>query len=116
MLLHVLNTIHQHNESPEDLSVETLISYGRTPNVIYFKIFGSNFHINKDEIIDFVNLTKDKNLDIRFIELMPIGAAKNYKGTSNEEINQIINKKEISKEPLYKYRYRISTTKVVLKE
>ena len=36
--------------------------------------------INKDEIIDFVNLTKDKNLDIRFIELMPIGAAKNYKG------------------------------------
>ena len=48
--------------------------------------------INKDEIIDFVNLTKDKNLDIRFIELMPIGAAKNYKGTSNEEINQIINK------------------------
>ena len=23
---------------------------------------------------DFVNLTKDKNLDIRFIELMPIGA------------------------------------------
>jgi len=46
--------------------------------------------INKDEIIDFVNLTKHKNLDIRFIELMPIGAAKKYKGTSNKEINQII--------------------------
>lgn len=47
--------------------------------------------INKDEIIDFVNLTKDKNIDIRFIELMPIGAAKKYKGTSNEEILNIIN-------------------------
>ena len=46
--------------------------------------------INKDEIIDFVNLTKDKNIDIRFIELMPIGAAKKYKGTSNEEILNII--------------------------
>jgi len=46
--------------------------------------------INKDEIIDFVNLTKNKNLDIRFIELMPIGAAKKYIGTSNKEINQII--------------------------
>ncbi len=46
--------------------------------------------INKDEIIDFVNLTKDKNLYIRFIELMPIGAAKKYNGTSNEEILNII--------------------------
>ena len=35
--------------------------------------------INKDEIIDFVNLTKDKNLDVRFIELMPIGEAKKYR-------------------------------------
>lgn len=48
-------------------------------------------NINKDEIIDFVNLTKDKKIDIRFIELMPIGAAKKYKGTSNEEILNIIN-------------------------
>lgn len=46
--------------------------------------------INKDEIIDFVNLSKDKNLDIRFIELMPIGAAKKHSGTSNEEILNII--------------------------
>ena len=28
----LIATVHQHNESPEDLSVETLISYGRTPN------------------------------------------------------------------------------------
>lgn len=46
--------------------------------------------INKDEIIDFVNLTKDKNLDVRFIELMPIGEAKKYKGMNNEEIYEII--------------------------
>ena len=47
-------------------------------------------NINKEEIIDFVNLTKDKKLDIRFIELMPIGAAKSHKGTSNKEILNII--------------------------
>ena len=46
--------------------------------------------INKDEIIDFVNLTKDKNLDIRFIELMPIGVGKVYKGVSNQEIRDLI--------------------------
>ena len=40
--------------------------------------------INKDEVIDFVNLTKDKNLYVRFIELMPIGAGKKHKSTSNE--------------------------------
>ena len=41
--------------------------------------------VNKDEIIDFVNLTKEKPIDIRFIELMPIGIAINYKGVTNEE-------------------------------
>lgn len=46
--------------------------------------------INKDEIIDFANITKNKNLDIRFIELMPIGAAKKHKGISNKEILNII--------------------------
>lgn len=28
---------------------------------------------NRDEIMDFVNLTREKHMDIRFIELMPIG-------------------------------------------
>ena len=42
--------------------------------------------INKDEILDFVNLTKEKDIDVRFIELMPIGIAVNYKGVTNEEI------------------------------
>ena len=47
-------------------------------------------HINKDEIIDFVNLTKEKNIDVRFIELMPIGIAINYKGATNEEVLKVI--------------------------
>ena len=42
--------------------------------------------INKDEIIDFVDMTKKKAVDVRFIELMPIGIAVNYKGVTNEEI------------------------------
>ena len=42
--------------------------------------------INKDEIIDFVDMTKNKAVDVRFIELMPIGIAVNYKGVTNEEI------------------------------
>lgn len=49
--------------------------------------------INKDEVIDFVNLTKEKPIDVRFIELMPIGIAVNYKGATNEEILRIISSK-----------------------
>lgn len=48
--------------------------------------------INIDEVIDFVNLTKEKSIDVRFIELMPIGIAVNYKGATNEEILKIITK------------------------
>lgn len=47
--------------------------------------------INDDEIIDFVNLTKDKKIDVRFIELMPIGLGKKYIGISNENVREIIN-------------------------
>lgn len=46
--------------------------------------------INKDEIMDFVNLTKEKHIDVRFIELMPIGIAINYKGATNEEVLKVI--------------------------
>ena len=45
--------------------------------------------INKDEIIDFVNLTKEKEIDVRFIELMPIGIAINYKGATNEDVLKV---------------------------
>ena len=46
--------------------------------------------VNKDEIIDFINLTKEKPIDVRFIELMPIGIAINYKGVTNEEVLKVI--------------------------
>ncbi|MEG0295324.1 MAG: GTP 3',8-cyclase MoaA [Clostridium sp.] len=46
--------------------------------------------INDDEILDFVKLTLDKKIDVRFIELMPIGVGKVHKGLSNEEIRGII--------------------------
>lgn len=45
--------------------------------------------INEDEIIDFMNLTKDKDIDVRFIEVMPIGPTANYaksKFLSSKEI------------------------------
>lgn len=48
--------------------------------------------INKDEIIDFINITREKPIDIRFIELMPIGEAVNYKGITNKEVLNIIEK------------------------
>lgn len=34
--------------------------------------------VNDDEINDFVNITKDKRVSVRFIELMPIGPSKNW--------------------------------------
>lgn len=46
--------------------------------------------INKDEILDFVNLTLEKPIDVRFIELMPIGIGKKYKGVTNTEILSLI--------------------------
>ena len=45
---------------------------------------------NDDEILDFVNLTIKKNLDVRFIELMPIGVGGKFEGVSNEDILNLI--------------------------
>ncbi|MGL5479448.1 MAG: radical SAM protein, partial [Clostridium sp.] len=42
--------------------------------------------LNDDEIIDLINLTKEKDIDVRFIELMPIGEGNKFTGISNEEI------------------------------
>ena len=46
--------------------------------------------INSDEVMDFVKLTLDKPIDVRFIELMPIGIGKVHKGLSNEKIRELI--------------------------
>lgn len=46
--------------------------------------------INEEEILDFINLTKDKDIDVRFIELMPIGIGSTYKGVTRKEIENKI--------------------------
>ncbi|GFZ29730.1 GTP 3',8-cyclase MoaA [Clostridium zeae] len=44
---------------------------------------------NEDEIVNFINLTKDEEIDVRFIELMPIGQVKDWslnRYVSNENV------------------------------
>ncbi|MFD3157248.1 GTP 3',8-cyclase MoaA [Haloimpatiens sp. FM7330] len=45
---------------------------------------------NDDEIMDFVELCEKFPIDIRFIELMPIGEGKQFKSLSNDDVKQII--------------------------
>lgn len=49
---------------------------------------------NKDEILDLVNLACKNPIDLRFIELMPIGEGKKFKGVTNSEILEIIKKEK----------------------
>ncbi len=65
--------------------IEECKKVGLTPikiNTVLMKGF------NDDEIDDFIKLTLDEEIDVRFIELMPIGEAINFKDRyiSNEEI------------------------------
>ena len=46
--------------------------------------------INDDEILDFVNLTKDLNIGVRFIEVMPIGEGKKFVSVKNSDILSLI--------------------------
>lgn len=47
---------------------------------------------NDSEIMDFVKLTESYPIDVRFIELMPIGMGKEYIPISNDEVKEIISK------------------------
>ena len=49
---------------------------------------------NDSEIMDFVNLTEKYPIDIRFIELMPIGLGKEDVPISNDEVKDIILKEK----------------------
>jgi len=66
--------------------IESAKKEGLTPiklNIVLIKDF------NEDEIEDFVNLTRYEDIDVRFIELMPIGALKYWslnKYISNETV------------------------------
>lgn len=47
---------------------------------------------NDNEIMDFVKLTEKYPIDVRFIELMPIGMGKEFSPISNDEVKDIISK------------------------
>lgn len=49
--------------------------------------------VNDDEIFDFVELTKNLNIGVRFIELMPIGEGRNFNPLSNDEVLTLIKEK-----------------------
>ena len=56
-------------------------------NVVLIKGF------NDDEIENFANLSKDNNISVRFIELMPIGVATNFLGIKRNYIIDVLEKK-----------------------
>lgn len=43
-------------------------------------------HLNEDEIRDFAKLAFELGIDVRFIEMMPVGIASSDEGVSNEQI------------------------------
>ena len=67
-------------------SIDKCLEYGIDVKLNVVMIKG----MNEDEILDFINLTLYKNIDVRFIELMPIGIAINYKGATNEDVLKVI--------------------------
>ncbi|MVX63776.1 GTP 3',8-cyclase MoaA [Clostridium chromiireducens] len=49
-------------------------------------------NFNFDEIVNIAAISKDKNIDVRFIEMMPIGLGESFKGISSIEILNILEK------------------------
>lgn len=74
---------------------------GLTPVKINTVLIGG---FNEDEICDFVNLTKNEEIDVRFIELMPIGEAKDWSIDkfipSSKVLEKINDLKEVKKNDL----------------
>lgn len=48
---------------------------------------------NEDDITELVSLAQNNNIDVRFIELMPIGCGKNFHGIPSDEILQKLEEK-----------------------
>ncbi|WP_089284483.1 GTP 3',8-cyclase MoaA [Anaerovirgula multivorans] len=70
--------------------IQEAIKLGMAPVKLNIVVIGG---YNEDEVVDFANLTKDDDVEIRFIELMPIGQAGSWakeKFISNETIKQRI--------------------------
>ena len=54
--------------------------------------------VNDDELFDIIGLARDNNINIRFIEMMPIGHGKESSGVSNFEVSEKIKEKYIVSE------------------
>ena len=64
------------------MAIDKLIDLGVRVKINCLAIKEHNF----DEIVKIAKYSKDNNIDVRFIELMPIGYGKIYTGISNEVI------------------------------
>jgi len=62
--------------------------------------------VNEDEALDFVELIKDHPVDVRFIELMPIGEGTRYVGINNSEL---IDKIRTAGYPLQEIEYLLGS-------
>ncbi len=49
-------------------------------------------NFNLDEIADIARISKEKNIDVRFIEMMPIGIGTSFRGIPNIEVLDILEK------------------------
>lgn len=70
--------------------IQEAIKAGMSPIKLNTVVIGG---YNEDEVVDFANLTKEDNIEVRFIELMPIGQAGNWakeKFVSNDAIKEKI--------------------------
>jgi len=81
--------------------IEEAKRVGLTPIKLNTVLVGG---VNDNEIEDFVNLTKNEEIDIRFIELMPIGQAKDWsldKFISNKVVlEKVKDLKEVTREDI----------------
>ena len=69
-------------------AIEKCIEIGMTPvklNVVLIK------GLNDDEVLDLINLTKEMPIDVRFIELMPIGEGARYYAEGKMSSEEVIN-------------------------
>lgn len=71
-------TTHGHFEEVYD-GIQCAIEAGLTPVKINTVLIGG---VNDDEIRDFAELTRDGHVEVRFIELMPIGACAGFPKTA----------------------------------
>lgn len=74
-------------------SIEKCISKGIKVKINMVPIVG----INDGEIKDFVKLTENLDIDVRFIELMPIGPGADYKGIKSDDIRKLLSELKMTK-------------------